>query len=404
MTTAPITGATRVRLHPLARRPDGEETIVGRTDTGEFIALPGIGARALDLLATGATVDEAAQALLGETGEDIDVADFVTELLPLGFIAAVDDQPIPGPDPIRPSLPRLKPAHVRWLLHPATAVAAFCLIAAATVLALLSGEPLPSYHSLLWAETGSLVLLGQFLFGWAEIGLHELAHLATARAAGVPGRVRLGTRLQFLVAQTDVTGIWAAPRRHRLTVHLAGMTCDALVAGAAWTAHLVTAPGSLPSRVLAAVATTALALLPPQCLLFMRTDVYFVLQDLTGSRNLYRDSITHLRHQARRLLRALRQRAVPADPLKHLPAREVRVVRWYAVFLAAGTAGCLAAAATITLPVDVHLIAEGVRHIAGGTGSSIADGLITVAVLATVHLLWAYTWWRNHRLRLRLRT
>jgi putative peptide zinc metalloprotease protein len=392
-----ITGATRVRLHPLATRPDGEETIVGRTDTGEFVALPAVGARALDLLAAGATVEETARALRDETGEDVDVADFVAQLLPLGFVAALDDRPVSGPEPIRASLPRLKPAHVRWLLHPATAATALCLIAAAVVLALLSNAPLPSYRSLLWTGTGSLVLLGQFVFGWTQIGLHELAHLATARAAGVPGRVRLGTRLQFLVAQTDVTGIWAAPRRHRLTVHLAGMTCDALTAGAAWTAHLATAPGSLPSRILAAVATTALALLPPQLLLFMRTDVYFVLQDLTGCRNLYADSATHLRHRARRWARRLlRRRPAPADPLRHLPPREARVVHRYAVLLAAGTTVCLGAAVTITIPVDVRLVAEGVRHIVGGTGPRVADGLVTVAVLAAVHLLWARTWWRDH--------
>ncbi len=45
--------------------------------------------------------------------------------------------------------------------------------------------------------------------GWVLIALHELGHLATARAAGAPARISLGTRLQFLVAQTDVSGVWA---------------------------------------------------------------------------------------------------------------------------------------------------------------------------------------------------
>jgi hypothetical protein len=45
--------------------------------------------------------------------------------------------------------------------------------------------------------------------------VHELAHLAAARSLGVPARIGLSTRLFYLVAQTDVSGIWAAPRRAR---------------------------------------------------------------------------------------------------------------------------------------------------------------------------------------------
>lgn len=35
-------------------------------------------------------------------------------------------------------------------------------------------------------------------YGSALLLLHECAHLLTARATGVAGRMRLGTRLQFL--------------------------------------------------------------------------------------------------------------------------------------------------------------------------------------------------------------
>jgi hypothetical protein len=36
--------------------------------------------------------------------------------------------------------------------------------------------------------------------------------------------------LSILVAQTDVSGIWAAPRRTRITTYLAGIAVDLLIA------------------------------------------------------------------------------------------------------------------------------------------------------------------------------
>ncbi|WP_246090723.1 DUF6223 family protein [Nonomuraea deserti] len=77
------------------------------------------------------------------------------------------------------------------------------------------------------------------------IFVRELAHLFTARAAGVPGKMSLSTRLQCLVAQADVSGIWSAPRRIRMTVYLPGMVVNALLAVAALTLHNATPPGGL---------------------------------------------------------------------------------------------------------------------------------------------------------------
>jgi len=164
---------------------------------------------------------------------------------------------IPGPLPVRPSLPWLRPAHVRWLLSRPVQYAVATVIVAATVAVAFTDRPLPGYRSVLWSRHGSLVLLGQFLTGWTLLLIHEMAHLTTARAAGVPGRIQLGTRLQFLVAQTDVSGIWAAPRRHRITVYAAGMACDAMIAATAFLISPATGPDGIAHQVTAVVVEVA---------------------------------------------------------------------------------------------------------------------------------------------------
>lgn len=204
----------------------------------------------------------------------------------------------------------------------------------------------------------------------------------------MPGRIRFGTRLQFLTAQTEVSGIWLAERRVRLTVYLSGMALDAALCAVCL---LLTATTG-PHPALSVVALTALVMLSAQFLVFMRTDLYFVLQDVTGCRNLYGDSVAYAAHVCRRVL--LRR---SADPLARLPRAEGRWVRAYTALLVAGTALCLWLAAAVTVPATLGLLAGAVRALLDPPGwVAAADGVVTVLVVTGFHVLWATTWWRRH--------
>nr|WSZ17120.1 hypothetical protein OH837_29330 [Streptomyces canus] len=385
----------RVRLHALDTRPDGDEWIVGRRATGRFVALPEVGKQALDLLGQGLTAAEVGERLRARTGDDVDVPDFVEALLGLGFVAEVDGRVIDQEPPPTPTLAWIRPRHVRWLLSPAVPVAVVLLIA----VTLLTRPPVPVDHrALLWSAHGSAVIALGAGVGWSLLLLHECAHLLTARATGVAGRMRLGTRLQFLVMQTDISGIELAPRRHRLTAYLAGVATNLTAASLAALAAGVTT--GTPRRVLAAVALLALLPLPFQLMVFMRTDLYFVLQDLTRCRDLFGDGMAYTKHRARRLLRGRNRRIDDRDPSLGLPAHERRAVRVYSVVLVVGTALCLAFFAAVTLPADLTLFARAV--VKSGTGPSAwdrLDGIAVVVALGGLHALWLRTWWRGRGLR-----
>ncbi|AXK37366.1 hypothetical protein DVA86_16020 [Streptomyces armeniacus] len=386
----------RVRLHPLAMREDRGEWIVGRLETGDFVAMPAEGVRVLRLLEEGLPVPEAAARL-----PDVDVAAFVGELTALGFVAEIDGRPVRQPAPAPPTFPRLRPHHVRWTLSPLLPALVGVLVLAALAVLCRWPELVPSYRSLLWSPYGSLVLGVGCVVGWVLLFLHECAHLATARAVGVPARMRLGTRLQFLVLQTDISGIELAGRRHRLTAYLAGIAVNLAVAATAVLLLTVTAPGATAHQVLAAGVLLAVLPLPFQLMVFMRTDVYFVLQDLTGCRDLYGDGFAYAKYVARRAYDAvLRRPAARPDPSRRLPPRERRAVRLYSAVLVTGTALCLAVLATVTVPADAALLLQAAGRLGPAhSGPENADGAVVLAVLGGAHLLWARTWWRGRRQR-----
>ena len=127
------------------------------------------------------------------------------------------------------------PRHVSWVLHPAVTIgwAVLCLAAAACLV--VDPSLMPARGDLIWSGREASWSSATWRLAWTIVFLTQLGRTVAARAAGVPGRMSLSTRLQFLVAETDVTGVWPSPRRVRLTVYLAGIAVNlALAVVACW--------------------------------------------------------------------------------------------------------------------------------------------------------------------------
>ncbi|WP_404793732.1 hypothetical protein [Streptomyces tendae] len=384
--------ALLVSFHGLEVRPDRDEWIVGRQGSDEIVALPAIGMEALRLLSAGRTVAQTRSSLRAATGRDVDVRAFVERLASAGLVASIGERRFPVA-PAAVSLPRVRPHHVRVLLNPALHAVLLLVPVAGLAVALTRPGTFPSWDSFLWTEYGTFTVLVQCVISWCLIALHEAAHLLTARAAGVPGRIRLGTRLQFLVAQTEVSGIWLKGRRERLTVYLSGIVLDAVI----WGGCLLARGWGADWVLLPVIVATLFLALANQCLVFMRTDLYFVVQDLTGCRNLFTDTARWLRHVA-----ALPLGRRAPHPLRSLPSRERRFVQAYAVAVAVGSAACLAIGFRVLTEVTWPLLRRSLAHLTDGSDWWLRlDALATVLVLGGMQLLWARLWWKRHGERVR---
>jgi putative peptide zinc metalloprotease protein len=387
--------ASRVQLHDLGYRPDHDDSwIVGRAVTGEFVALPVAAVAFMRMLDEGATIGDAKRRADLAHDDDMDALDFVGDLIGLGFVAAVDDQVIDEAAARPPSLPWLRPRHVAWVLRWPVWAAAAVIIAAGFTVAIWHHE-LHGYTGFFAVrDTGLNLLLGLGL-SFAFVGLHEFWHLMVARAAGVDAWIGWGTRLVFLVAQTTVPGLWAADRGVRIRVYLAGMTSDLLLFSCCSFTMTALPPRGLAYRLLGQLSVLLLLAVASQFAFYMRTDVYFVIQDLLGCKRLYADAVDYLRYLA------ARRRHV--SPLLALPARERRPVRGYAMLVLAGSGATLLIFAGYELPIMVVTLAracaELVRGVADGAPGTAADGVVVIAAALTLQGLFVRTFLRTHRSR-----
>src|SRR6185436_7611074 len=123
----------------------------------------------------------------------------------------------------------------------------------------------------------------------------EFCHLLAARAAGVKSRIGIGNRLWVLVAETDLTGLWAVPRNRRYLPLLAGPISDGVFASlivfllySQSHGHLHLSSGMV--GILRACLLLYLARLLWQLFFFVRTDFYYVIALFFGCKNLMKDT------------------------------------------------------------------------------------------------------------------
>lgn len=355
-----------VTVYPFTQQPDGADVAIGNAANSVVLSVPAAALDILNGLAGGKTVSET-QALYERLhGEKPDIEEFLEVMEREGFVATSTDgdgEPTPsafmGAAPALPAsaswrsghFTKITPQIARRICSPT--ILACCGLLIVLGLALIVSEPslLPSPTILVFPYHLTLLTLVVTVYVFCSIFLHELGHLVVARAAGVPSRLGLGHRLWFLVAETEMTGIWMASKRHRYLAFLAGPLVDAVSTAVLitllWAAHQgwVSLPYTMALVVEACVFTSLIRLLW-QCLFFVRTDFYYVIANAFNCKNLLADTEAFLRNRMARIMPSISKVDQSAIPLT-----EMRAIRWYSLIWLVGRATAFGGLFFITLPI-----------------------------------------------------
>jgi hypothetical protein len=378
-TMAQFPADARVAVADFKCRREGQSATIGDPLRGVFVAIPVDGLEILDALSAGRTVAESAYLYEQVHGEVPDVEGFLTALADHGFVTCGEESR-PRDMPAAAGGIRVAPALARRLFGAPTVLACLLVAMCGAVLAAVNPGSIPPVTVLVFHRDLAALSLGLLAANVTAVILHEFAHLLAARAADAPARIGIGHRLWFLVAETDMTGIWLAPKRRRYLAFLAGPLIDAASA-ALLVAVLSVARGSLSAvalQFLGALLWTYLLRLLWQCFVFVRTDLYYVLATALDCKRLLGDTEDLLRNQLARLRRS------PARiDQSALPRREQRAVRGFAVVWLVGRLGALATLVFVTLPVLEGYAAGIVRAV---TGARSGYGTVDLLILAAVGL------------------
>jgi len=374
---------TRVAVCPIAHQPDGENVTIGDLSRQVFLTIPAEAMEILSALADGRTVGETVHLYEQAHGETPDLEDFLTLLADEGFVAPWEDGA--SESPVAPAgAPRLgwiAPAVARRLVG--APVIGFCALVVSAAAALVATDPavLPGPTVLVFHQHLAAVLAALFVVTTVGVLVHELGHVLAARASGVPARISLGHRLWIVVFETDMTGMWLAPKRRRYLAFLIGPIIDAVSAailiGLLWAERRGWVGLSpLAAQFTGAVLFSYFLRLLWQCFVFVRTDFYFVMATALDCKSLLTDTENLLRN---RMARA-RRRASVVDQ-SAIPPAEMRAIRGYVVVWLAGRVLAFSSLFLVTGPVLWGYGVQLARAAAGGQSGYSTVDLLTLTIL-----------------------
>lgn len=355
MTNALAPGS-RVELRELHVAEQDGEFLVGDVARGEFIVVPAVGVAVIEQLRQGRTVGEAAAAVQEQTNTEVDAGEFAASLAELGFVASIDGvQVVAEAESQLHAGGRIGSATARLarplFSRPAWGVYAALFASCLTALTMVPG--LRPRASELFFMSNPALSLAALTALWVPIATgHELAHWLGARVEGVPARITVNRRYYLMVLQTDLSALWAVPRRRRFGALLAGMAFDTVVMAAlvgmraAWLAgwwH----PAHLALRLVTALIVEQALGISMEFLVFLRSDLYAVLVIGLGCLSLTRISRLQTKRRFRTLTQAEERELAAAKP------RDRTVARWYSWVQAAGAALCAYYFAVYFVPVTV---------------------------------------------------
>lgn len=401
-----FTPDSRVPIQPFSRETAGPQAVIGIPARGVYLVVPPEVLEILDALAGGKTIGETAAAFEAAHGEVPDLEDLLACLAEKGFL---DGE---RPDPSQQAAAGKQRFHFTGisqrfaaaLFGPSTVWGCCALIALACAALVRDPGLLPGWRALLFTRNLTLASVAVTAFYCLVLFNHEMAHLLAARALGISSRMGIGHRLWTLVAETDLSGLWAVPRNRRYLPLLAGPLVDAscaslLVLLLAARAHgLLSLPPGAVELIDAALLIYLLSLLW-QCFFFVRTDLYYVIANYFQCANLLGDTEGWLRNRCSRWLKAIS----PADQ-SAISAAEMRVIRAYAVVWVTGRLVALWALLTIHIPLVLgycKLLAGRLRAISHSRFYDYADSLIMATLWILPLLVGMSLWLRSARNSLR---
>jgi hypothetical protein len=390
---------TAVALFPLTFVDEGDQVIIGRPDIDSFAVFPADAAAVVRRLRMGEDLTAVAAWYQETYGEPADIDDFVDTLCDLDFV-----RPEAGPeDPA--DIPVLPP--VRWhrlgtAVFSAPALVLYALAVGTAVYLMVRIPALQPVPSKIFFTRSLLVVMGVTCVGQLfGVSWHEGFHALAGRRLGLPSRLSVGRRLYFLVFQTTLVGLMGVPSRKRILPYCAGLIADALfislLTGLAEASHLAGWPSWVARVAVALVYVTAVRMLW-QAMIFMETDLYYVLASALRCSDLHRMTRAYLRSRVARWF----GRPQPAVIEAGWTASDLRIVRWYAPFVIAGSATLIGLAAVSVLPVLAGFIVRTYRGVLTGSYTSLWfwDSLVAGLAILSQFVVVAAIALRDRRRRL----
>ncbi|GIO27023.1 peptidase [Ornithinibacillus bavariensis] len=293
-----LNAESKLTLYPLKIHPDKKNFIIEDEATGEFFEMPQICIDAIELINQGKKLSEVEYQLLQVySSEEVEVIDFAYQLMEFGLVKTVDGQAtsvvkkapsIKGMQWISPKLGKLFFNKISTILY-------FAFFIMNITLIIFHPEFIPHYRDIFLVDSIVLSVLIYAAISFLLLMIHELGHILAIRSYDLPTKLSVGHRLIFIVLETDLTSAWKLPPRKRNTLYLGGMAFEQVILSTTLLLSIfLNGSGTFWTSILTIIIFDICIKTVYQCCIYMKTDLYYVFENMTSCYSLMENSKDYL--------------------------------------------------------------------------------------------------------------
>ncbi|MEH7225199.1 hypothetical protein V7112_15425, partial [Bacillus sp. JJ1566] len=372
-----LTEETLLTLHDIEIRKDNKHYIVEDLITQEFYEMPLVCIDALDLIQKGLSLGEIEEQLIkAYPNEEIDLVDFGEQLLELNLVHSVDGEEITYKKGIKSRLGyEWIPSQLGKIFFNKYTNFLYGLLVIFNI-GIFCFRPslFPHYKDLFVFDLLSLNIVVLGALSLVTVLIHESGHILAARSFGLPTRLDIGHRLYLIVFETDLSLAWKLSSKQRNVLYLAGVFFDNVVLFLALLLQLfIPIQSSILSGLIGLVVFDVIVRIVYQACIYMKTDFYFLFENLTGSYNLMENS--------NHTIKSFFSRSKLEN--KELFQGEEKIVKSYSVFYIVGVGITLGLLFIYFLPQLLYMVV----NILPGLSRPLSDTYFWDAVLFVIQIL-----------------
>jgi putative peptide zinc metalloprotease protein len=286
----------QISLVDLEVKKEKENFIVENLNTGDFYEMNEVCIKAIHLMQDSIAFEEI-EMVLKEMypHEEVDINGFVNQLLEFGLIqySGQDDKEYTTH---KKSFINKIPIHIGKIAFNKISLSIYSFLFVITLFNLLfNNKTHPQYTDFFIFEMMTFNLLAWLIVSLIIILIHEFGHILAARSYGLPIELGIGSRLLFVVFETDLKYIWRLKKNERNVIYLAGIFFDNIVLFLSIIGQFIFVENSFMFLLCKLITVQTLINIIYQFGIFMKTDLYYFLENLTGYYNLQEMAINQLK-------------------------------------------------------------------------------------------------------------
>ena len=380
-----------VNCSHLSIEPEGDdEYTIGDPALGEFIRVPVVAVDVIGLLNGKNTICQVKEIVDRKYTDDVDVMDFVHSLQELNLIYEIDGH-VFNSEIRRNAHPVLRKLGEIFFSKIGLAIYTISLFMIAGML-ITDFSLAPKYQDMFIFESVGLSGITLLVVSGLLTVVHELGHLLAASKENVPAKIRLNLRMIFLVAETDMTPLWSKPKNRRYIPFVAGMAWDVVIVLICLLVQIFV-QNEMVLSFARMVSLLCIYGFLWQFIIFLRTDIYYVLSNWRNTSNMHKHGMMFLRKK-------LLYREVPE--WDGLPPHEKLNASWFGMLYCAGGAIYVGLFLYFQIPALLYVLRFVYLSLAQFAYDQFLfwDALIVLIVLTIQAVLWAIGY-KNSRVQRR---